>query len=248
MTEMQKETVSEVIICNQEFFSTAVKNIAEGGWSKLQVVADFDRTLTRARVNGESGASCHGILESLRCLSPEFKAETKALFEKYYPIEICHEKSMAEKIPYMIKWYEGAHNALLKETVREKDLEIAVRESNVTFRDGARGLIELLHRNGVPFLVFSAGIGDIIREVFKQKLGLCLGESSLDTTHVVSNWMEFKDEVNDQGKERVLTGFKEPLIHMFNKNESHTKGHSYENLVRVLHRIRANHYYFNNNM
>jgi HAD superfamily hydrolase (TIGR01544 family) len=55
--------------------------------------------------------------------------------------------------------------------------------------------------------VFSAGIGDIIKETFKLRANL------FDNIEVVSNFMDF----NEQGD---LIGFKGELLHVFNKNEN----------------------------
>jgi hypothetical protein len=97
---------------------------------------------------------------------------------------------------------------LLKEGVRPEQLADAVRGSNVTLRGGVAELFELLQREGVPLLVFSAGIANVIAEVFKQKLEFPLVES----THIISNWMLFDDT-------QTHVGFSQPLIHMFNKDE-----------------------------
>merc|ERR1711907_520823 len=61
----------------------------------------------------------------------------------------------------------------------------------------------------IPFLIMSAGLGDVIKEFFAQRLHFALAE----TTVIVSNMMKFGDD-------GCLTGFSEPLMHMFNKNGS----------------------------
>jgi phosphoserine phosphatase len=108
------------------------------------VIADFDRTLTRAMVNGERGDSCHGVMESLSVLSDEYKAATTALFNKYYPLETCPKLSREEKIPLMQSWYEQAHELLLKEGVRPEQIADAVRGSNITLREGVPEVVAAL--------------------------------------------------------------------------------------------------------
>ena len=54
-----------------------------GGWEKLLVLADFDRTITTAAC----GTSCHGVVERCPELSSTYHAKTRELFNKYYPIE-----------------------------------------------------------------------------------------------------------------------------------------------------------------
>jgi len=55
---------------------------------------------------------------------------------------------------------------------------------------------------GVPVLVFSAGIGDILEAVLIRE------DSFFPNLKVVSNYMEF----DDSGR---VTAFKKPLIHMY---------------------------------
>ena len=57
-------------------------------------------------------------------------------------------------------------------------------------RDGCDWLFRNLHDRKVPLLVFSAGIGDIIKETFKLRANL------FDNIEVVSNFMDFNEQVN----------------------------------------------------
>ena len=69
------------------------------------MIADFDRTITKATVKGMRGASCHGVVESLECLSEEYKSATDVLFKKYFPLEITPDLTIEEKIPIMKEWW-----------------------------------------------------------------------------------------------------------------------------------------------
>jgi len=214
-------TTSELIFTDESRVKAKRAALVAGGLGNLQVIADFDRTLTMARVaSGERGDSCHGVMESLSVLSDEYKAATTALLDHYYPIEICSERTKEQKLPLMQEWYGQAHALLLKEGVRPEQLADAVRGSNVTLRGGVEEMFELLQRGEVPLLVFSAGIANVIAEVFKQKLRFPL----VDSTHIISNWMIF-----DASQTHV--GFSQPLIHMFNKDETQTKGTQFERAV-----------------
>ena len=56
---------------------------------RLQIVSDFDRTLSRYRErNGKKTLSSHGLLESSRELSEESRQKLKQLTETYLPIEM----------------------------------------------------------------------------------------------------------------------------------------------------------------
>lgn len=199
-------------IPNRAEFERKRRAIVAGGASQLTVVADFDRTLTLDRLpSGERCMSCHGIVESCAVLSKEYKAATTALFRKFYPIEVSPHIPRAEKIPLMQRWYAENHKLLQSERLTRADIVRAVSESNVQLRPGARSLVASCVTAGVPLLVFSAGIKDVIEEVLAQRYG-----ALPDGVHVVSNKMAWSPAGRN-------VGFHAPLIHMFNKDESHLR-------------------------
>jgi hypothetical protein len=71
----------------------------------LQVVADFDRTLTRLRRDdGSPNATSHGISEQSGLLSDEYHHEVDELRAVYYPKEIDLSIPREEKLKYMEEW------------------------------------------------------------------------------------------------------------------------------------------------
>jgi cytosolic 5'-nucleotidase 3 len=199
-----------VHIPDKRRFEAKREALLKGGKDALTVVADFDRTLTRNRLpNGERVVSCHGVVESCSVLSQGYRDHTKELFDRYFPIEVSPHLSAEEKIPAMRRWYAENHDALTKEDFYRSDVIRAVAGSNIRLRDGTRSLIARCAMSSVPLLVFSAGIKDVIEEVIQQHYGTL--PSNL---HVVSNRIAW------DGTGRIA-GFHSPLIHMFNKDETH---------------------------
>lgn len=88
----------------------------------------------------------------------QFKAETQRLYNKYYPIEISHEISYDDKIPYMVEWWDGAHAALISQNISHGDIAHMVKETPIELREGLSELLILCRDKEVPLLVFSAGI------------------------------------------------------------------------------------------
>ncbi|KAI1230311.1 hypothetical protein IHE44_0010277 [Lamprotornis superbus] len=80
--------------------------------------------------------------------------------------------------------------------------------------DGFKEFFDQLHKNNIPLFIFSAGVGDILEEIIHQ------ANVFYSNVNVVSNYMAF----NDDG---VLTHFKGPLIHTYNKNNSVLQGTGY---------------------
>ena len=62
----------------------------------------------------------------------------------------------------MEEWWSKAHELLIETGMKRSDIVAAVAESDIKIRDDAVELIEYCHDNKVPFLLFSAGLGDVL--------------------------------------------------------------------------------------
>ncbi|XP_020087498.1 7-methylguanosine phosphate-specific 5'-nucleotidase A isoform X3 [Ananas comosus] len=184
---------SEVVIPNPESLEKKKGSMRNGGRSKLQVIADFDGTLTS-----------HGLLQQG---NPEYDAKREALFEYYHPLEISPTIPIEEKTKLMEEWWEKTHGLLIEGGLTYDAIKKSVTEATISFRDGVVELFEFLEERDIPVLVFSAGLADIIEEVFRQKL-----HRSFKNIKVVSNRMVF----DENGR---LVAFKGKTIHVLNKNE-----------------------------
>ncbi|XP_034045784.1 cytosolic 5'-nucleotidase 3-like [Thalassophryne amazonica] len=178
----------------------------KAGANTLQVISDFDMTLTRFAYNGKRCPTCHNILENSRLISNDGKVKLKELLNTYYPIEIDSSRSVEEKLPLMVEWWTKAHELLLEQKIKKDQLAEAVQESDAMLRDGYQLFFDQLYKHNVPVLLFSAGIGDILEEVIHQ------AGVFHPNVKVISNYMDF-DEAG------VLKAFKGELIHIYNKRE-----------------------------
>ncbi|XP_049320679.1 7-methylguanosine phosphate-specific 5'-nucleotidase isoform X2 [Astyanax mexicanus] len=195
------------ILKEREKVEKIIHNIRSAGPGKLQVISDFDMTLTRFAYNGNRCPTTHNILHNSTLISEECKSKMSELLSHYYPIEIDDTRSVEEKTPLMVEWWTKAHNLLVEQQIGKDQLAEAVRESNAMLREGYQGFFDLLKHHSIPLLIFSAGVGDILEEVIRHN-GVFH-----PNVRVFSNYMEY----NEKG---VLCAFKEPLIHTFNKKES----------------------------
>jgi len=103
--------------------------------------------------------------------------------------------------------WEKTHGLLIEGGLTYEDIKKSVSDAAIAFRDGVVELFEYLEERDIPVLVFSAGLADIIEEVFRQKL-----HRPFKNVKVVSNRMVF----NEEGR---LVSFKGKTIHVLNKNE-----------------------------
>ncbi|KAA0187303.1 Cytosolic 5' nucleotidase III [Fasciolopsis buskii] len=181
-----------------------LESMRSAGPDSLEVISDFDHTMSKFRENGVKIPSCHGIFEMDPEVTESTRNKLKALTERYLPIEFDPVLPVEDKIPHMIDWWSTAHQIIVDCGLHRKALQKTVCECNLVLRDKVKEFTDLLSQNHIPLLIFSAGLGDVIQ--------LLLQRFSMDTNNVrvVSNFMRFNNE-------DILVGFEEPIIHTFNK-------------------------------
>ncbi|XP_041828869.1 cytosolic 5'-nucleotidase 3-like [Melanotaenia boesemani] len=183
-----------------------MESMLKAGSNTLQVISDFDMTLTRFSFNGKRCPTCHNILDNSKVISDDCKQKLDELLKTYYPIEIDTSLSVEQKLPLMVDWWTKAHELLVEQKIRKDLLATAVHESEAKLRDGYQLFFDHLHQHSIPLLIFSAGIGDILEEVIRQN-GVFH-----PNVNVFSNYMDFDES-------GVLKAFKGELIHIYNKRE-----------------------------
>ncbi|CAD6205980.1 unnamed protein product [Miscanthus lutarioriparius] len=197
-------TSPDSVVADPTTLARKVADIRAAGPAKLQVIADFDGTLTRYWYDGARGQSSHGLL---RQGNEEYDAKREALYQHYHPIEICPDIPLPEKAKLMEEWWEKTHGLLIEGGLTLEAITKSVSDAAIAFREGVVELFEYLEERDIPVLVFSAGLADIIEEVFRLKL-----HKSFKNIKIVSNRMVF----NEEGR---LVAFKGKTIHVLNKNE-----------------------------
>ncbi|KAL7378350.1 hypothetical protein ABVT39_012188 [Epinephelus coioides] len=183
-----------------------LQSMVKAGSNTVQVISDFDMTLTRFAYNGKRCPTCHNILDNSKLISTDCREQLKQLLNTYYPIEIDSSRPVEEKLPLMVEWWTKAHDLLVEQKIKKDLLATVVQESDAMLRDGYQLLFDHLHEHSIPLLIFSAGIGDILEEVIRQ------AGVFHPNVKVFSNYMDFDES-------GVLRAFKGELIHIYNKRE-----------------------------
>ncbi|KAL4118098.1 hypothetical protein PRIC2_010425 [Phytophthora ramorum] len=195
-------------------FARKWKKFATDRLDKLVVIADFDYTLTPAyKPTDDQAPSTHGLLMASEAMGPQAETVAREIFEKYYPIEQSATLSKEEKLPYMIEWWAKSHQLMIERGVTRKAVKKAVESSDITFREGFMEIFDLLARENVPTLIFSAGLYDVIHAVLDKEYVKTSAKTPPKNVHVISNMMRFDE--NDK-----VVGFDGTLIHSLNKNAS----------------------------
>lgn len=147
-----------------------------------------------------------GLFYKCSQIPNERKDAEKHLFEKYRPIEIDHDVPLKKKIEAMEEWMVKTRDLLKGIDFDPCEIDQIVRTYGTDFRDNTKELFQSLEKAGVPILVFSAGLGDVVEAALK------FHQTLLTNVKIISNFLSYND-----GK---LDGFQnQKMIHVFNKNE-----------------------------
>lgn len=182
------------------------ENIITDGLDKLMVVTDFDRTLTKAFVDGKVTALISMMVRE-KIFDDDYIAKAKKSYEYYRPIEIDESLPLEYRCQKMQEWWEYVFEVLIDKKLSKTKLRFAMEKSHQMLRPGVAGFLTKLNQNHVPVVILSAnGLGRDSIEYFLEKHQL-----NFPNIHVFCNEIIWDEN-------GVMVDFRRPLIHVLNKN------------------------------
>jgi 5'-nucleotidase len=194
--------MSNLFIINPEVFNSKIEQIKKDGVSKLHIVSDFDRTLTGESGEGKKPTTSWAIF--LSKLGEEYAKERNELFNTYFPIERDMTLSHKYRSEQMSIWWQKHLALLVREGVTTDIIKEVLQDEKLKLRGGVSQLLTMTKSQSIPFLIFSAGVGDAIRVHLESQSLL------FQNIHILSNFFTF----NTEGK---AVGFANEIVHPFNK-------------------------------
>lgn len=201
--------MKNVVIADSSKLSRIKALIKEGGVKKLHLLADFDRTLTRAYDNGVFVSSLTSILRDGNYLTPDYAPRAQALFDRYHKIETDPQFPLEEKKKAMKEWWRLHFELMIASKLKYGDLKKIADSGKIRLRVGVPELFALLGKLAVPLVIMSSsGAGREGISIFLKKAG-CLTAN----IHIISNEFEWS-------KDGLAVKAKKPVIYGMNKNET----------------------------
>lgn len=200
--------MTNILISNQKAFDEKLQNIIDWGKEHFHVIADFDRTLTKAFAEGKPTVSLITRLQNW-FFPPEYADESNALFHIYHPIEIDPNIPLAEKKKAMEKRRDKQFNLMLRYGLTRDIIRQAMHSEDGTLREGHEMFFDMLHKNDIPLVILSgSGLG-------YESVYYCLEHENklYDNIDIISNAF-----IRDEDWKAI--GVREPIIHSFNKDET----------------------------
>lgn len=167
------------------------------------MLLDFDKTIT-----SKNSLDSWMAIADFEILGKQCQKEWEQLNQKYAPIELNYQLPYEQKKQYMVEWYEKSMDLLYKYQLTHTKLLKALQKGKLEFRQGAKEFLDKLHKQNIPVIILSAGIGNAIEEFFK------IHHCNFDNIGIISNFITFKED--------KMQKFTKPMIHSMNKKlENH---------------------------
>ncbi len=200
--------MSNIIIPNPQNFNEKLQKIIAWWPKHFHVIADFDRTLTKAFAEWKPTVSLITRLQNW-FYPPEYAEKSNAIFNKYHPIEIDPNISLEEKKKAMTKRRDEQFMLMLSYGLTRKIIEDAMDSEDTNFRNWCADFFDTLHDKNIPLLILSAS------GLWYESVYYCLEHEKklYDNIDIISNAF-IRDE---EGK---AIGVREPIIHSYNKDET----------------------------
>ncbi len=198
----------KIIYSNRQKFDDTVDKFKKDWFDKLHVVADFDRTLTKAFSAWKKRPSLISVLRSEGYLGEEYVKKAYELWDKYIPIEADPNIDINEKAKEMTDWRNEHLDLLVKSWLSRQDIESVIDSELIEFRNWVVDFLSILDKNSVPLVIISANwLGTDSTRLYFEKQGVLS-----HNVYVISNSFVWNEEWK-------AIWYDKRVVHTFNKWE-----------------------------
>lgn len=173
--------------------------------SRLFIVSDFDKTLTKAYVNGKLASTGIAIYRNGGYISEAYVTASKELFAKYHPYEIDSALSVEQKLILMDEWWSKHLELFVAHGLTRDIIQKAATDGQILLKDDATEFFTFCADKKIPLLIFSAAHAPVIEAHLKSR-GLLF-----PNIHIHSNTFVFD-------KNGRTTGYGSDVITSINKS------------------------------
>ena len=201
------ESVSDIqfLIPNPAGLRGKLGKLLREGVESIEILADFDQTISRYRHNGQVCPSSHRILQLSGLFSTDFETEVNRLYKHYHTIEADPDLDYDTKYKEMDAWWDITHGMIVEQLdLMDFMLPEMLKNSNLALRHGVDSVLERCKDFDVPFTVVSAGIGNFVEAALHPLI-------NYPGFHIFSNFLHFDLDGHVQG-------FSKPNIHSLSKS------------------------------
>jgi HAD superfamily hydrolase (TIGR01544 family) len=178
------------------------------GLESLQIVLDFDRTITAHPEAGKQAPSLISFLRLSQVLGEEYYKVSNDNFNYYFPFENDHTMNPIEHRKMMEEWWRKHLDLVVYHGLTLDQVKQISENLEILLREGLKELFDFAKENNIPVIIFSANVlGKESIEFFLKRF-----EVDLENIHIVTNELNFD-------KEGKSLGYNNNFVHSENKNE-----------------------------
>jgi HAD superfamily hydrolase (TIGR01544 family) len=195
-TQFNSKNPAGFYVHNLAYVQQKLDNFARAGAKQISYVLDFDRTLTTSKHTGEDITTwyiLHGVLPDMG------QQEMNKLHDKFQPMEVAGDLTENDALT----WWNSALDLYVKHPVNISDISKAA--TRVQLRDGTTQLFRDCENVGVPTVILSAGVSDVIDIIVSAR--------GINPTLVLSTKLVLAEDGHILGWDRGS------MIHVLNKRE-----------------------------
>ena len=201
--------MQEIIYSNKEKFNQILEKIKSDWFDNLHILADFDKTLTKAFSAWKKRPSLISVLRSEGYLSEEYSRKAYELYDYYNPIEIDPKIDIEIKKQEMTIWWNKHLELLVASGLHKKDIQSIIDSRLIELRDWVKDFLRFLSENNIPLVIISANW------LWTDSIEIYLEKEWFLTPNIkiISNEFIWDQEGN-------AVGYDKRVIHVFNKDET----------------------------
>ena len=160
-------------------FEEVINNIKEDWFEKLHILADFDRTLTKAFSAWKKRPSLISVLRSEWYLSEEYSKEANRLYDFYSKFEVDNNISLDEKKSQMKMWRTKHFDLLVRSGLHKRDIQRVIDSKLIELREWVKEFLKFLSNNNIPLIIISAnGLWTDSIKIYLEKEGYLLSRTA----------------------------------------------------------------------
>jgi len=201
--------MENIIFSDKENFDKVLQNIKNDGFSKLHILSDFDKTLTKEFIDWEKRPSLISILRRQNILWEDYSKKAYKLFDYYNPIETSPIIDIVEKKKQMTIWWEKHLDLLIQSWLKRQDIDKAINSGIIRFREWVTYFLNIINKEKVPFVIISANA------LWSDSNYLFLEQNwvNISNIKIISNSFIWDENW-------IAIWYNKPVIHVFNKDET----------------------------
>ncbi len=218
--------MNNIYILDKISFEKKINKLKADGSINLHIISDWDSTLTKKFFNGEGVGSSFAKLKNNSYLDNDYSSKAESLRNEYRPIQLADDISLDIKSRKMLEWWKKHLDLLICSGMHRNIIMDIISKKEIHPRDGFFEFLDILQKNRIPMFIFSAGLGDFIKEFLISE------EKLTDNVNIISNFFKF----SEFGK---AVSYYELIVHNFNKGEIFINDFSnYENIKDIAEDIK----------